>query len=106
MPIATVSGEAGSLNRQHGANPAIAYGSKKALKSSSRNATARFAHIVVYDFNLAPAKLAGTRFKTVLPALALKVVDNLLDRRLADIDDGAPGQVFSCDFCHGTPPSL
>jgi hypothetical protein len=51
------------------------------------------AEIFVDHFDLLKAKLACVIGKTVLPALALLVMDDLPRRGLADINDRAPFQV-------------
>src|SRR3954469_7184154 len=64
----------------------------------------RGAQIVVDHLNGVPPHRAGVIDQGVLPAATLVMVENLIGRRLANIDEGATGQVLRRDLGHRRPP--
>src|SRR5438094_8013533 len=62
--------------------------------------------ITVNDLARTPAKLPGTISEPILPPAALRIVQELIGRRLADVDEGASAQMLSRDLGHRRPPRL
>src|ERR1700756_2139454 len=60
--------------------------------------------IVVNDGYVRPAKCARTIRKAILAQLALAVMMDLVQCRLADIDKCVAGKVLSADLVHHAPP--
>src|SRR6478609_833367 len=104
MPIPAVAGQPRGLNRDHSANSPFANGGEQLLEPGTRGATTRATEIVVDYDRLAPAQLPRTVGQAVLAALALAVVDNLVGRRLANVDDGLASKVLRRDLAHRCPP--
>src|SRR3954471_12233276 len=77
---------------------------KQPLEPWSVDATSGPAEIIVDDFDRGPPKLPGAIGERVLTAAALRIVQDLIARRLANIDEGAAAQVISRDLGH-RPPS-
>ncbi len=76
------------LTRDHSANLPFANGGEQLLETGTRGAATRATEFVVDCGHLAPAQLPGKVGQAVLAALALAVVDDLVCRRLANVDDG------------------
>ena len=89
MPVAAVAGEPRRLDREHGADAAVADRRQQPLEAGTRDAAARAAEIVVDDLDRAPAELPGAIGEPVLPTPALVIVRELIGRRLPDVDEGA-----------------
>src|SRR6185312_9718856 len=104
MPIPAVAGQPRGLNRDHSANSPFANRSEQLLESGTRGAAPRATEIIVDHDHLAPAQLARTVGQAVLAALALFVVDNLVGRRLTNVDDGLASKVLRSDLAHRCPP--
>src|SRR5258708_11278636 len=106
MPIATIAGEARRLDRDHGPDAALADRSQQALEAWTADATARATEIIIDHLDADPTELARAIHKPILPALALLIVQELVGRRLADVDDGTAREMFSGDLAHRRPPRL
>src|SRR5271166_941227 len=104
MPVAAVAGEPGDFDREYGANAALADRRQQPLEARPRDAAARAAEIVVDDLDGSPTELFGATSETVLAPQALLVVHKLIGRRLADVDEGAAGEMVSRDLGHRRPP--
>jgi hypothetical protein len=105
VPVAPVSGQTRSLHRHHRADATLANRRQKLLESRTGDAGAGTAEIVVDDADIGPAELSGARDEPILPAAALDVVEHLVGRRLADIDDRLADEMVNCDPVHRAPPS-
>src|SRR6516165_2041481 len=106
VPVAAVAGETRSLDREDGADPTVTDCSQQPLEAWTGDAAGRPPKIVVDDFDGRPAKLPGAIGESVLPALALEVVHELIGGRLANIDASDALQMLSCDFAHECSPRL
>ena len=104
MPVATVAGQPRRLDRKYGADAALADRCQQALEARPIDAAARAAKIIVDDLDGGPAELPGTIGEPVLTAVALRIVHELIGRRLADVDEGAAAQMVSRDLGHRRPP--
>ena len=89
MPVAAVAGEPGGLDRKYGTDPPLADRRQQALEARPIDAASRAAEIIVDDLDRGPAELPGTIGEPVLAAPALRIVQKLIGRRLADVDEGA-----------------
>src|SRR5665811_591894 len=105
VPVAPVASQARSLDRDHDANAAFADGCEKLLEAWSGDARARPPEVVVDDADVGPTEAAGALDEPILPATAFDVVDHLIGRRLANIDDRRAGEMVSPDAAHDAPPS-
>src|SRR5271166_4960302 len=106
MPIAAVTGQPRRLDRKHGADAAFADRSQQALEAWPLDAASRAAEIVVNGLDRTPAKLPRSISEPILPPAALRVVQELIGRRLADVDEGASAQMLSRDLGHRRSPRL
>src|SRR5262249_18079416 len=106
MPVAAIAGKTRRFDREHGADAALADRSQQALKTRTPDTAAGAAEIIVDHLDVDPTELARTIRKPILPALALLIVQKLVDRRLPDVDDGAAREMFSGDLAHRRPPRL
>src|SRR3954447_26577750 len=104
MPVAAVASQPRRLDSEHRADPALADRRQQPLEPWSVDATSGAAEIIVYDFDRGPPKLPRAIGERVLTAAALRSGQDLVARRLADIDEGTAAQVISCDLGH-RPPS-
>src|SRR3954454_25169569 len=91
---------------QYGADPPLTDRSQQALEARPIDAAARAAQVIVDDLDGGPAELSSTIGETVLTAAALRIVQKLLGRRLADVDKSSAAQVVSRDLGHATRPRL
>ena len=66
------------LDRDHGADPALADGGEQLLEARSGNAGAGAAEIVVNHLDGGPPERAGAVDESVLPTAALVIVENLI----------------------------
>src|SRR5438270_3416597 len=89
MPVATVAGQPRCLDRKYGADPPLTDGSQQALEARPIDAASRAAQIIVDDLDHGPAELTSTIGEPVLTAAALRIVQELICRRLADVNEGA-----------------
>src|SRR6266404_1961124 len=106
MPVATVAGQPRCLDRKYGADPPLTDRSQQALETRPVDARSRAAKIIVDDLDHGPAELPSTIGEPVLTAAALQIVQELICRRLADVNEGAAAQVVSRDLRHRRPPRL
>src|SRR5437016_6047094 len=106
MPVATVAGQPRCLDRKYCADPPLTDRSQQALETRPVDAASRPAKIIVDDLDHGPAQLTGTIGEPVLTAAALRIVQELICRRLADVNEGAAAQVVSRDLRHRRPPLL
>src|ERR1700758_5364353 len=104
MPVATVAGQPRCLDRKDGADPPLTDRSQQALEAGPIDSASRAAEIIVDALDRGPAELSGTIGEPVLTAAALRIVQNLIGRRLADVDKGAATQMVSRDLGHRRPP--
>jgi len=105
VPVASIAGQARRLDRHHRAYPALADRRQKLFEAGAADARPRTTEIVINNADVGPAKLSGPLHQPILAPTALDVVDHLIDRRLADVDDRLPVEMFSLDSAHGAPPS-
>jgi hypothetical protein len=104
MPVAAITGKTRRLDRKHGADAPLADRSQQALETWTADAATGAAEIIIDHLDLDPAELVRAIRKPVLPALALLIVQKLVSRRLADIDDGTACEMLSGDLAHRRPP--
>src|SRR3954467_10113176 len=104
VPVAAVAGEARGFDRDDGADAALADGGEQLLEARPGNTGAGAAEIVVDHLNGVPPQRTGAIDEGILPAAALVIVEDLIGRRLANIDEGATGQVLRRDLGHRRPP--
>src|ERR1700758_4508687 len=101
VPVAAVTGETRSLDRENGADATGTDSGQQPLEAGTGDAAARSSEIVVDDLDSRPAKLPGAIGKPILPTLALEVVHELIGGRLTDIDASDALQVLGRDLAHG-----
>src|SRR5271154_1138892 len=104
VPVAAVTRESGSLDRENGADAPFADCPQQALEAGPVDAAARAAEIIVDDLDRGPTELPGTIGQPILPPLALLIMQELIRRRLRDIDEGCAVQVLNRDLAHRWPP--
>jgi hypothetical protein len=104
MPISTIACQPRGFDRHHRTDTALADPGKKPLEAGSRNTGTRTAEIIVDDFNISPAELAGTLNKRILASFAFKVVCNLICSRLPDINNGLTRQMIGPYLTHPSSP--
>src|ERR1700736_2935600 len=106
VPVAAVTSQPRRFDRKYGTDAAFADRCQQALEARPIDATARAAKIIVDDLDRSPAELPGTIGEPVLTAAALRIVQKLIGRRLADVDESAAAQVVSRALGHPRPPRL
>src|SRR2546429_5665510 len=106
MQVAAVAGQPRCLDRKYGAAPPLADRSQQALEARPIDAASRAAQIIVDDLDCGPAELSSTIGEPVLTAAALRIVQKLIGRRLADVDESSAGQGVSRGLGHPRPPPL
>src|SRR5262249_15150988 len=106
MPVATVTGQPRRLDRKYGADPPRTDRSQQPFEARPSDAASGAAEIIVDDLDRGPAELPGTLGEPVLTAAALRIVPQLIGRRLADVDKGAAVQMVSRDLGHRRPSRL
>src|SRR5215471_3555079 len=79
---------------------ALADRCQQTLEAWPIDADAGAAKIIVDDLDCSPAELSGAIGEPVLTAAALQIVQQLIGRRLADVDKGAATQMISRDLDH------
>src|SRR5258708_11235819 len=104
VPVAAVASQPGSLDREHGAAPPLTNRRQQALEARPTDATSRAAEVIVDDLDRGPAELPGAIGEPVLTAAALRIVQQLIARRLANIDESTAAQVLSRDLGHRPSP--
>src|SRR5215469_17801787 len=103
VPVAAVTSQSRCFDREHRTDAAVTDRCEQALEARPIDATARAAKIIVDDLDRSPAELPGTIGEPVLTATALRIVQDLIGRRLADVDKGAATQMVSRDLDHRRP---
>src|SRR6266404_7522586 len=106
VPVAAVTSQPRRFDREYGTNAAFADRCQQSLEARPIDATAGAAKIIVDDLDRSPAKLPSTIGEPVLTAAALRIVQKLISRRLADVDESGAAQVVSRDLGHRQPPRL
>src|SRR6476660_639085 len=104
VPVAAVTSQPRRFDRKYGTDAAFADRCQQAVEARPIDATARAAKIIVDDLDRCPAELPGTIGEPVLTAAALRIVQELIGRRLADVDKSAATQMVSRDLGHRRPP--
>src|SRR5215471_18920598 len=104
MPVAAVTSQPRRLDRKYGTDAAFADRCQQTLEAWPIDAGAGAAKIIVDDLDGSPAELPGTIGEPVLTAAALQIVQELIGRRLADVDKSAATQMVSRDLGHRRPP--
>jgi len=92
MPVATVAGQPRCLDRKYGADPPLTDRRQPALETRPIDAASRAAKIIVDDLDRGPPELPSTIGQPVLTAAALRIVQKLIGRRLADVNESAAAQ--------------
>ena len=105
VPVAAIASKSRRLDRDHGTNASFAYGCQQLLEAGPRDAAAGAAKVVINDSDIAPAELSRPIGKSILAALALQVVGDLIGGRLTNVDDGLTAEVLMRDLAHAPPPS-
>src|SRR5436190_14849085 len=106
VPVAAVTSQPRRFDREYRADAAFADRCEQALEARPIDATARAAKIIVDDLDRGPAELSSTIGEPVLTAAALRIVQKLIGRRLADVDKSAAAQMVSRDLGHRRPSRL
>ena len=104
VPVAPVAGEPRRLERHDGADPALADRRQQLLEARAGDAGAGAAEIVVDHLDRGPAQGARAIGQAVLPTPALVIVEHLVAGRLANVDEGAAGEMVRRDPGHHRPP--
>src|SRR5260370_20870271 len=106
VPVATVAGQPRGLDRKYCADPPLTDRSQQALEARPFDAASRAAKIIVDNLDSGPAELPGMIGEPVLTAAALRIVQELIGRRLADGDESAAAPIVSPDLPPRRPPRL
>src|SRR5712691_7986077 len=106
VPVAPVAGQPRGLDRKYCADPPFTDRRQQALEARPVDAASRAAEIIVDNLDSGPAEPLGTIGEAVLSAAALRIVQELIGCRLADVDESAAAQVVSRDLRHRRPPRL
>ena len=96
MPVAPVAGEPRGLDRDDGADPALADRRQQLLEARAGDAGTGPAEIIVDHLDGGPAQGASAIDQAVLPAPAFVIVEHLVAGRLANVDK--PQLWISRDF--------
>src|SRR5580704_5502108 len=104
VPVAAVASQPRRFDRKYGTDAASADRGQQTLEARPIDPTTRAAKIIVDDLDRSPAELPGMISEPVLTAAALRIVQELIGRRLADVDKGAATQMVSRDLGHRRPP--
>src|SRR6266478_1315725 len=104
VPVAAVTSQPRRFDREYGTDAAFADRCQQSLEARPIDATAGAAKIIVDDLDSSPAELPGTIGEPVLTAAALRIVQKLIARRLANVDESAAAQVISRDLGHRPSP--
>src|SRR5215831_11146595 len=103
VPVAAVTSQPRCFDREYRADAALTDRCEQAFEARPIDATAGAAKIIVDDLDRGPAELPGTIGEPVLATAALWIVEELISRRLADVDKGAAAQMVSRDLGHRRP---
>ena len=99
-PVPAVAGEPRDLARGNGANFAEADLRHHPLKTGALDAACSgTAKIIIDHLDLGPAKCSQAIAHGVLQRATLPVVQNLMSRRLANVEDGFALQMLGADLC-------
>src|SRR5580693_201846 len=93
VPVAAVTSQPRRFDREDRTDAAFADRCQQTLEARPIHAPARAAKIIVDDLDCSPAELPGTIGEPVLTAAALRIVQVLIGRRLADVDKAAAAQM-------------
>jgi len=106
LPLTTVSGKTRYFAGRHGADLAETDVGYHPLESRTRHrAGGRSAQVFVDHFNFLPPESTQSLPHGVLQLATLLVVNDLIGRRLANIQDGLPLEMLWLDFLtYRTPP--
>src|SRR5215470_14104934 len=100
VPVAAVTSQPRHFDREYRTDAAFADRGQQALEARPIDASARAAEVIVDDLDYSPAELPGTIGEPVLTPAALQIVQQLIGRRLADVDKGAAAQMIRRDLGH------
>src|SRR6266436_10268583 len=106
VPVAAVTSQPRRFDREYGTDATFADRCQQSLEARPIDATAGAAKIIVDDLDCGPAELSRTIGEPVLTAAALRIVQKLISRRLADVDESGAAQVISRDLGHHRTPRL
>src|SRR5271166_510237 len=106
MPIPPIAGEPGGLDRDDRADAPLADRGEQLLESRPGGSPTRTPEIIIDDLDPRPSEPARAIGKRILTAAALMVVEDLIHRRLAHIDERGSLEVFSGDLRHHAPPAF
>lgn len=106
VPVAPVARQARRLDRDDRAHRALADGRQQAFEAGPRDAGTGTAQVLVGDDHVLPAERPRPVGQAILPPLALQVVLHLVERGLADVDEGRPREVAGGDLIHRPSPPL
>src|SRR5215471_17528893 len=106
MPIAAIAGEARCLDGEHGADATFADRRQQALEAWAVDAATGTTEIFIDHLDIAPTELVRTIRKPILSAPALLIVDELISRRLPDVNVCASCKMFRRDLGHRRSPRL
>src|SRR5580700_12079511 len=106
VPVAAVTSQPRRFDCEHGTDAAFADRCQQALEARPIDAAAGAAQIIVDDLDRSPAELPGTIGEPVLTPAALWIVQKLISRRLADVDESGAVHVVSRDLGHHRPRRL
>ena len=99
VPVPVVPGQTRGFEGEHRTHLLQADRGHQPLESGTRNPPRSGpSQILVHHFHTAPAQGAGPVRQLVLPALALQVLMDLAERRLADVNVGGSLQVLGRDL--------
>lgn len=85
MPIAAVAGESRCLNCQHRARAAFTDRNEQSFETLSADSSAGATKVVIDDDYILPSESFGSPLEGVLAAATLRVVGELIRRRLSYI---------------------
>src|SRR5262249_36236074 len=103
LSLAPVAGQPRRLDCQHRARRAGAHRREQTLKAGTDLTTARTAEIFVNDNDLLPAELVCPCDQRILSPAALGIVEQLIRRRLPNIDISFARQVLRRNLIHCWP---
>ncbi len=104
MPIPAVARQPRSFVGDDCPHPSIADGGEQSLEARAGDTGAGAAEIVVDYLDAGPAQRTSAIGEPVLTAPALVIVENLVGRRLPNVDESRAREVFSRDLAHRRPP--
>src|SRR5215831_9908562 len=84
VPVTAVASQPGRFDREHGPDAALADRRQQAVEARPIDATCRSTQIVVDDLNAGPTEPPRALGESVLSALALAIVHELISRRSTD----------------------